>query len=105
MSLTVGFLYYCFIEITGIALSCPFYIVTGLYCPGCGVTRMLMAIMKFHWYEAFRSNQFVFCSSPLIIIAILLKSHPAENIISYILIAVALVFGILRNIFPALAPI
>ncbi len=32
----------------------------GIYCAGCGVTRMIDAITKFKFYQAFRYNQLFF---------------------------------------------
>ena len=29
-------------------LSCPFHAITGLYCPGCGGTRAIMALLSGH---------------------------------------------------------
>jgi len=36
--------------------ACSFYGTTGLYCPGCGMTRALHSIMNGHFGEAFSYN-------------------------------------------------
>ena len=35
---------------------CPFHLLTGFYCPGCGSTRMLYFLVHGHPYLAFRQN-------------------------------------------------
>ena len=47
-----------------IYLFCPIKKFLGLYCPGCGVTRMLYSILKGQFYQAFRYNPLIFISLP-----------------------------------------
>lgn len=42
-------------EIT-LPLSCSFYYFTGLYCPGCGMTRALYSVIHFNFKAAFSFN-------------------------------------------------
>ena len=97
------------------SIPCVFYKITGFYCPGCGITRMFFSILRFDFYQAFRFNPFVFI---LIItyllyflIYIIVKLVKKKEIIIckkiyYILVVLAVIFGILRNIdyFSFLAP-
>ena len=39
-----GLLYGIFVSYTGLAIPCLFRKVTGLLCPGCGVTGMCVAL-------------------------------------------------------------
>ena len=100
-----------------INIPCPINLVTGLHCPGCGLTRMLKAICEFNFYQAFRYNMLLFILMPffsfyfLNTIYCIITSQKDKmfykkipNIVIYILITVSLLFGILRNIFPILAP-
>lgn len=48
----------------GFSISCPFYRLTGWYCPGCGITRLLFSIMSGDFYHAFRYNPLVFILLP-----------------------------------------
>ena len=41
---------------TGHGIPCIFHVVTGLQCPGCGVTRMLSALLHGDWRGAWESN-------------------------------------------------
>lgn len=90
-------------------LFCPIKKFLGLYCPGCGVTRMLLSILKGEFYQAFRYNPLLFVCLPFFIFyyidylycfskrkrSIL---HKAEPGIWYFLIAIFLIYGVLRNI-------
>lgn len=35
-------------------IPCPFYKLTHLYCPGCGITRALRSLLSLDFYQAFR---------------------------------------------------
>ena len=44
-----GLLYGIFVSYTGLAIPCLFRKVTGLLCPGCGVTGMCVALVHLNW--------------------------------------------------------
>jgi hypothetical protein len=44
--------------------TCPFYAVTGYYCPGCGTLRMVHALTHGHVGEAFGRNALTFLTLP-----------------------------------------
>lgn len=48
--------YYLFFRLMGGGLECPFHVLTGLYCPGCGNSRALHALAEGHFAEALRYN-------------------------------------------------
>lgn len=86
-----------------------FHKFTGLLCPGCGITRMILAILHLDFKSAFQYNQVVFIFSPIILYFIIrlyvywLKSENyklslIENIVVYIMLTILLIFGIIRNI-------
>ena len=58
---TLGFSYYMFIKITGFSIPCFYYKNFGIRCPGCGLTRMFMALIHFDFVSAFMFNPFMFC--------------------------------------------
>ena len=40
----------------GIGIPCPLYVVTGLYCPGCGMFRAAGALIQGDIWQAIRYN-------------------------------------------------
>ena len=54
--LALGLGYAAFIHLTGWAVPCLFRQVTGLKCPGCGVTSMCLALLRLDFAAAFRWN-------------------------------------------------
>lgn len=46
--------------------TCPFYAITGYYCPGCGSLRMIHALTHGHVAEAFGRNALAFVTLPLL---------------------------------------
>lgn len=97
-----------------IYIDCPIKKITGLYCPGCGVTRMLSSMLTLDFYQAFRYNPLLFINLPIILFllieSIIAKKEPLYNKIPtkvwVFVIIILLSYGILRNIpfFDFLAP-
>ncbi len=109
--MAVGFLYITLQYFTGFYIPCPFHFLTGLYCAGCGITRMFLYILKGEWIKAFSSNCVVFCLLPFFGVGYLCHVYryvrwnkkglsKTENILCYIVIVLLILFGIIRNIFP-----
>ncbi len=108
----------CFIEpgSTPWLPSCPFHELTGLYCPGCGSTRMLYFLLHGHPLLAFRENAMAMLVFPAILYKLWRtfagKTDVSNPQISYRLgtafVVVVLVFGVARNLpfraFRGLAP-
>ena len=100
-------IYFILNELLDVGIPCLFYEITGYYCPGCGITRVLFSLLKLDFYQAFRYNPLIFI---LIIITgiywlvkfILKKfmniSIEIPNYVYYILLIIVIIFGILRNI-------
>lgn len=117
--LGLGIIYVLLAFFTGIGIPCFLYEATGLLCPGCGLSRMVFAILRLDFYTAFRMNGLMFILSPFLAVFIgyamycyisdrpnlMVKKIPKA--IYIIIIASVIIFGILRNIpaFSFLAPI
>lgn len=82
---------------------------TGLLCPGCGVSRMFLALLRFDFAEAFSWNPVVFLSLP--ILAYLIgriiyryivfddsKINRFERVLTWTILICLLFFGIWRNL-------
>lgn len=52
----LGGIYYLWIRLTGVAFPCVFHRLTGLDCPGCGLTRMCLALIHLDVPNAYQSN-------------------------------------------------
>lgn len=95
---------YCFFDSF---IPCIFHKFTGLYCPGCGVTRMIISIFKLEFYQAFRYNPYLFILLiitiayqiiKLITYKLLTKKIKLNNYIYVGLLITTIAFGILRNL-------
>ena len=95
--------------------KCSFYILTGYHCPGCGNTRSVRALMHGDIFLAFRNNPVIPFSCLVGILAYTeliagfsgreVKILPRKTWFWVVVIVVFAVFYVLRNIFPALAPL
>lgn len=96
-----------------IHFDCLILKYTGYYCPGCGISRMILSLFRGQFYQAFRWNPLLFISLIIVIIYLLLSifikikisdKNKLRIMISYLIIVI--LFAILRNIpmFSFLAP-
>ena len=59
LALAGGGLLYFLLASGGVDLMpCPLFNVTGLPCPGCGMTRSCLAMLQGNWAEVWRLNPF-----------------------------------------------
>lgn len=107
--LIVGVAYAVFYTRTGIGIPCPLRFLTGLKCPGCGVTRMCVSLLRGDFSAAWSYNPVILCLLPFFVflgiqsIISYLKTGRVTfsrtvNRLIYGMIAVLLVFFIVRNI-------
>ena len=103
----------------GAGIPCVFYQITGFYCSGCGASRALRSVLHLDFYQAFRYNAIFTLALPVLgayfcALAVSYirfgKDKISEKIpmkLVWVLIAAALVYGILRNVpaFSFLAPV
>ena len=52
------------LRLGGPGIPCLFHLVTGLECPGCGGTRMILAVSRMDFGAAMRANPFLFLTFP-----------------------------------------
>lgn len=63
-------LYGLFVSKTDIGVPCFFNTITGLQCPGCGVTHMCIALMQGDIRSAWQSNAMLCILSPVLLFII-----------------------------------
>ena len=104
----VGIVYYIFYLITRIGIKCPFYLIFGYLCPGCGLSRMFLALLQLDFPSAVYYNAGFLAISPLLCCVFgnycyryikhgstgLVKWHKVVLIVCAV---VLIVFGIIRN--------
>lgn len=88
---------------------CPFNLVTGLKCPGCGSQRAIHQLLHLHIAQAFRYNACLVVFIPIMLFLLaaqLLKvpyprlhSIAISPILSWSIVAVILLWFLLRNVF------
>ena len=96
------------VMMTDFGIPCPFFLLTGLKCPGCGISRMLIAIIQGDLRAAFYHNAFIFVTLPITVaflvwneICYVKNKNTGSKVINTLLwteIASALIFGIVRNL-------
>lgn len=102
-------LYWVIHRAWGLAIPCFWHEITGLYCPGCGVTRMFDALLMGDLYQVFRYNPFCFLLLPAMLVLLINYCYAqykgqeswASRIPEWVwvvLIIVAIAYGVLRNL-------
>ncbi|MBQ7542975.1 MAG: DUF2752 domain-containing protein [Clostridia bacterium] len=106
--LCAGFLYALLVRRTGWGIPCPVYALTGLKCPGCGVTRMAVSLLHGDLRAAFAYNRAVLCLLPAGVYVALSYAvgyvrrgdrllHGAPKAAAIGILTVLLAFGAARN--------
>lgn len=90
--------------------ECPFYLLTGLYCPGCGSQRAFHALLHGHLAEAAGFNLLAVAALPLIGYSAVVftanyffKRHWAQALFystrfARLVLVLVLLFWVLRNL-------
>jgi len=109
--LGIGLAYAVFVRLSGLSIPCPFHAVTGLFCPGCGVTRMCLALLRLDFAAAWQANPVLLLLLP-VLAALLLRQavryvktgrstlSRGESALVWGMAAVLLLWGIARNLAP-----
>lgn len=106
--LILGTAYFILVETTSFGIPCVFNKVTGLACPGCGITRMIIDASHLDFAGAARRNLAIAVLAPMwiIIYAVRFIFKPAclgndgkvYNILLWASAVGLVLFGIVRNI-------
>lgn len=107
--LAAGLAYALWVCVTGLALPCPIRAATGLLCPGCGVTRLCLALLRGDWRSAWEANPALLILLPVLgLLAVRMSLRYAregrlagprwENALCWVLIALLVIWGLVRNL-------
>lgn len=97
------------LPLTHIGIPCVFREFTGFYCPGCGITRVVLSSLRLDFAQAFRYNPLLFILLPLSVMYFVTNKKQMQMIsktMMAVMLIITLTFGVLRNIpmFDYLAP-
>ena len=94
---------------------CVFYRLTGLYCPGCGSTRAVMALLHGRFLLSFHENPMPLTCLVLALLGYIelwaltfgkkLRLLPRKWQLWAALVGLYLVWAVVRNFVPALMPL
>lgn len=96
---------------------CPFHAITGLFCPGCGSTRMLYFLVHGQFASAWRENALAMLMLPVILYGLVRQWTPSGGAVFTRIpsrwitafAAVLILFTVARNLpwepFRQLAPV
>lgn len=89
--------------------KCPFLMLTGLKCPGCGTQRALHQLLNLNLGQAFRYNALMVMSIPLLVFLISAEALKGRfpklyricmsPVLSWGILAAVLLWWVLRNLF------
>ena len=106
--LTIGVVYLAWVLLTDLGIPCFFNLFFDVQCPGCGATRMILALVKLDFRSAFHYNPFLLVTFPIIFLIIVCSEvayirHGSRllgglKLLVWLELISALIFGILRNI-------
>ncbi|MFF2889416.1 DUF2752 domain-containing protein [Paenibacillus sp. NPDC057967] len=91
------------LPLTGLAIPCPIHAVTGLYCPGCGITRAALSLLELDVHQAFRFNSLIFVLAPLFALYAWTNAKKKRRMggtIMALMLAITLLYGLARNLPP-----
>lgn len=108
--LLLGSAYFLWVTVTGLSLPCPLHYFTGYYCPGCGITTMILCLSAGDIPSAFAANRALFVLAPVIIWLIIqdqtgllmqtAKQRQAHKALLLVVLICLLAYGLVRNVYP-----
>lgn len=85
----------------GFRMACPIHALTDFYCPGCGSTRAVKAVLNGDLPVAFHDNALLMVSPVVIACGLLIEKYSQKRIWLYVFLSIVLVavviFTVIRN--------
>lgn len=104
----LGLAYYIVTQLTPLRIPCLFQKITGLACPGCGISHFCIRLLHLDLLGAVKENLAIALLFPLWLAAFLVrvlwnpkwfaKGSKGENLLLWGSVVVLLLFGIVRNL-------
>lgn len=88
-------------------LKCIFHELTGLKCPGCGITRMIVSFMKFDFIKGLKYNYFLGFTLPVIVFVVVYccylyvndkKSSNLFTVFCWVYVILLIIWAVVRNL-------
>ncbi len=106
--LAAGSAYAVFVSVTGLFIPCPFRLLTGFLCPGCGVSHLCLALLHVDFMAAWTANPGLFLLLPLLLLFLLHRavcyvlrgSSPLsrrESVLVWLMVLWLVLWGFVRN--------
>lgn len=73
-------------------ITCPIKLISGISCPGCGMTRALKSLLLLDFNAAFNYHPLVFALIPMAIILLVLSVKRKFKIRSYAIYIISFIF-------------
>lgn len=104
----IGAAYLIFVLVTSWRIPCVFYVLGGKYCPGCGITRMCVALARLDIPAAMSHNLLAFFLVPALLVIFLWKAvgfvkhgswkrSKLETVFYLVAFVLCIVFTVMRN--------
>ncbi len=108
--LIVGFAYFLICNKIGFGLPCLFHFVTGLQCPGCGISRVCISILKGDLQSAWMYNRGALLIAPFLMYLFIrvvymyiryddIQLKKWEKVVTTVITVAFMLYGVLRNIY------
>ncbi len=105
----LGVGYFLLVTCTPFAIPCPFHRLTGLWCPGCGITRFCVHLVQLDFAGAWAAHPAMFFLGPPLLVCLgvhvvsyikagVMAGGKALTRFELVLACAFLLFGIARNI-------
>jgi hypothetical protein len=93
---------------TAVFLPCPFHLLTGLYCPGCGSLRAMHSLLHGRVADALSFNPLMVVSIPVLGLMLFNPRWMYRPWVPWVVFGILIGYGVARNIpvwpFHMLAP-
>lgn len=104
----LGSVYFILLQLTPFRLICPFQRLTGLACPGCGITTMINRLFHLEFKEAVSENYAISVLFPVFAVIYSVKAifkpkclqnnGRLFNVTTWTAVVLLLIFGVVRNL-------